>query len=89
MEKGNRGDLLQDGKHAVNSAMVPVDGPTSDEVVVDKVVLNHYVTKSLEHYVAKMKRGSGMGNKKTIEFFDDVQLQSTAECTYALTGGGQ
>jgi hypothetical protein len=50
-------------------------------VVTDRLVLNHYVTKSLAQYKAKMGRGSAMGNRKSIEFFDMVQEQATENCT--------
>lgn len=72
---------MQEGHYAVNSAFEEVDGATSDRVVSDRLVLNHYVTKSLEQYKAKMGRGSAMGNKKSIEFFDMVQEESTENCT--------
>jgi hypothetical protein len=67
--------------YAVNEYFKPIDSPFTKGVSVDKVVLNHYVTKSLEDYSQKMARGSGMNNHKTIEFFDTIQELSTENCT--------
>jgi len=75
---------VQEGKQAVNSAGEDVYGARASDVVTDKIVLNHYVTKSLEQYQQKMNRGSGMGNRKSIEFFDLTQLMATENCTYAV-----
>lgn len=76
--------LLQEGKHAVNSAGEEVSGARSSRVVTDRIALNHYVTKSLEQYQQKMQRGSGMGNRKSMEFFQLTQLMATERCTYAV-----
>ena len=74
----------QEGKHAVNSAEEEVLGARASSVVTDSIVLNHYVTKSLEQYQQKMQRGSGMGNRKSMEFFQLTQLMATQNCTYAV-----
>lgn len=58
---------------AVTTAGERVDGPLSDHVTLDRLVLNHYVTKSVQDFAEKMRRGSGMGNKKTVEFWTYVQ----------------
>ena len=79
----------QEGKHAVNSAGEMVSGPRASRVVTDSIVLNHYVTKSLEQYHQKMERGSGMRNKKGMEYFQLVQLMATENCTYAVHPGMQ
>ena len=52
----------QEGKFAVNSAYEAVEGALAMRAVHDRVVLNHYVTKSRAEYAAKMVRGSAMGN---------------------------
>ena len=80
---------VQEGKHAVNSAGEEVTGARSARVVTDTIVLNHYVTKSLEQYQRKMQRGSGMGNRKSMEFFELTQLMATERCTYAVPLGEQ
>lgn len=74
----------QGGKHAVDTAGVRVDGAKSQRVACERLVLNHYVTKSLAQFRDKMARGSAMGNRKTIEFFDLVQREATQNCIYAL-----
>ena len=68
----------------MNSAAERVSGPRADRIVTDRVVLNHYVTKSAEQYQQKMDRGSGMGNRKSIEFYDLTQQMATESCTYAV-----
>jgi len=47
----------------VNSACEAVPGALSEHPVHDRVMLNHYVTKSLAEYGDKMTRGSAMGNQ--------------------------
>ena len=71
----------------MNSAAERVSGPKADRIVTDRVVLNHYVTKSREQYQQKMDRGSGMGNRKSIEFYDLTQHMATESCTYAVQLG--
>lgn len=61
-----------------------VVGPMSQRVVSERLVLNHYVTKSLDEFREKMARGSGMGNRRGIDFYDIVQREATDNCTYAL-----
>ncbi len=76
--------LVQDGMHAVNTALEDVRGPRSRRVVTDRLVLNHYVTKSLDQFQAKVSRGSGMGDRKSMAFFRMVEAAATHNCTYAL-----
>ena len=87
-EERHKSDLvcshMQEGKHAVTSAGEEVSGARSSRVTTDRIVLNHYVTKSLEQYQQKMERGSGMGNRKSMEFFQLTQLMATERCTYAV-----
>ena len=47
----------------MNSACEPVEGARTARAVHDRVVLNHYVTKSRAEYDGKMARGSAMGNQ--------------------------
>jgi hypothetical protein len=75
---------VQDGMHAVNTALEEVKGPRSRHVVTDRLVLNHYVTKSLEQFQAKMARGSGMGDRKSMAFFRMVQSHALQNCSHAL-----
>lgn len=75
---------MQGGKHAVSTAREVVDGAKSLVVRSERVILHHYVTKSLAQYAEKMGRGSAMGNRKSMEFFDLVQQEATQNCTSAL-----
>ncbi|CAL5224099.1 g6728 [Coccomyxa viridis] len=78
-----------EGKYAVNSAGEKVLGPVASRVITDRIVINHYVTKSLEDFQRKMARGSGMRNRKDMTFFQRVQLMATQQCTYAVHLGEQ
>ncbi len=53
----------QDGRFAVNSACEAVEGALAARPTYDRVMLNHYVTKSRAEYADKMARGSAMGNQ--------------------------
>ena len=71
---------MQAGRSAVNTDSLPVWGPKSNHTVYSRLVLNHYVTKSLEEFHAKTRRGSAMNNRKTIEFFKLIDEQATEVC---------
>ena len=81
--------MLQEGKYAVNSAGEKVPRPVASRVVTDRIVINHYVTKSLEDFQRKMAQGSGMRNRKDMTFFQRVQLMASQQCTYAVHLGEQ
>ena len=49
-----------------------------------QVALNHYVTKSLAEFTAKIARGCGMGGGKSIHFYRMIEREATAECTEAV-----
>ncbi|KAK9834899.1 hypothetical protein WJX81_007252 [Elliptochloris bilobata] len=68
------------GKFAVNTDSLPVRGPLAAHAVNSRLVINHYVTKSLEEFHAKTRRGSAMSNKKTIHFFQSIEAQATEFC---------
>ncbi len=53
----------QDGRFAVNSACEVVEGALASRPTYDRIMLNHYVTKSRAEYADKMARGSAMGNQ--------------------------
>ena len=52
-----------------------------------QVALYHYATKSLAEYQFKIKRGSAMGNQKTIHFFHFIEQDATSNCTDAIPLG--
>lgn len=62
--------VAQDGSFAVNSACEAVEGALAARAVHDRVVLNHYVTKSRAEYGGKMARGSAMGNQARTPIID-------------------
>ena len=76
----------KDGMFAVNERFERVDTPLSKAVTNDKIVLNHYVTKSEKEYEEKMARGS-LGSHKEMNFFHTMNKQATENCTYAMQLG--
>lgn len=52
-----------------------------------KIALYHYLTKSEQEYMQKMKRGSAAGNYKSPEFFHTINKFATATCTTAIPMG--
>ena len=70
-----------DGKTAVNENHIPmVDTPFTTGATVTKIALHHYALKSLEEYSRKMRRGSGDGGGKRLDWFIEVDSQATAFC---------
>ena len=76
--------MYAEGKEAVGENFEVVEGATSKSNEISRVALYHYVTKSKAQYVNKMERGSAMKNHKTIEFFDYVEAEATADCKDAM-----
>jgi len=74
---------------AVNSRHELVDGPKSPVPVLERLGLYHYAVKSVDDFMQKMARGSGMGNIKTIAFLEYVDNFTTAYCPEALDMGLQ
>ncbi|GAX84157.1 hypothetical protein CEUSTIGMA_g11580.t1 [Chlamydomonas eustigma] len=49
----------------------------------DRIAVYHYVTKSREDFEAKVERGGGAGVTRKLEYFDQVNQQTTNICTGA------
>lgn len=74
-----------DGKYAVNEDLQRVDGAGTVHRSINKVVLNHYVTKSAAEYLAKVARGSGDGRSKKGEaYFNYTNKWAIWNCTDAI-----
>ena len=71
----------------MNTAGERVDGPLSDRVVLDKAVVHHYATRSSEDFKKKTARGTGMGNHKGKEFWDQIDGAATETCPRAVDLG--
>lgn len=88
---GTQGDphhfRYRPGYFAVNEQWQRVDGPFTANVSISQVALYHYATKSLAEYQFKIRRGSAMGNQKTIHFFHFIEQAATSNCTDALPLG--
>lgn len=52
-----------------------------------KIALFHYLTKSEQEYMQKMRRGSAAGNYKSPEFFYTINQYATDTCTPAIPLG--
>lgn len=74
---------------AVNTRHQAVPGPKSPTPVLERLGLYHYAVKSVDDFMQKMARGSGMGNVKTIEFLEYVDNFTDAYCADALDLGLQ
>ncbi|KAF6251769.1 glycosyltransferase family 92-domain-containing protein [Scenedesmus sp. NREL 46B-D3] len=70
----------------VNELGAPVPGPKSPPSHT-KVALYHYLTKSEDEYMQKMRRGSAAGNYKSPEFFTAINGLATERCTGAVPLG--
>ena len=62
-----------------------VDGPKTAQFSGEKVVLNHYVLKSLADFNEKSARGSGDGGRKPLHFFHNMDKAMNANCTDAVS----
>lgn len=71
----------------VNTALERVDGPLSEAAVLDTAVVHHYTTRSADDFRRKTVRGSGMGNHKSGEFWDQIEHAATETCTGAVALG--
>lgn len=52
-----------------------------------RIALYHYLTKSEQEYMQKMKRGSAAGNYKPPEFFHTINQFATQTCVDAVALG--
>ena len=64
----NNGRQVQGGVHSLG-----VESPP-------RFALYHFVTKSKSEYEEKMKRGSAMGNRKTISYFNEIESAANVTC---------
>ncbi|KAL6777479.1 hypothetical protein ACKKBF_B21660 [Auxenochlorella protothecoides x Auxenochlorella symbiontica] len=71
------------GYYAVTTDRRRVLGPKSAAPVYDRLVLRHYVSKSLWDYSQKILRGSGMSRVKTMPYFHHVQIRAWQDCRRA------
>ena len=73
--------LYTDERFAVNENMVRVDGPFTKTISMQKYVLHHYVTRSLEDFERKVARGTAHGAvSKDIGFFKGVNKEAKSLC---------
>lgn len=49
-----------------------------------QLALYHFVTKSEEEYETKMRRGSAMGNRKDMTYFEKIKAAATQPCREAI-----
>lgn len=70
--RGRCRDLYQHGVSTKGCDGIP-DAFPSGRPSVERIALFHYVTKSLQDFQMKSKRGSGMGNHKPITFFHAIE----------------
>ena len=57
-----------------------VDGPHLDPPVTDRIVLNHYFSKSWTEVLQKIRRGSGDGGGRTWAYMVDFEKEAVLTC---------
>lgn len=71
----------EEGYHAIDPEKRHVQGGRNPEGAKDpRYGLYHFVTKSREEYQEKMRRGSAMGNRKGMDYFEMLQRIARVEC---------
>ena len=84
--------VYADGKYLVDAEGARIDSSRNVKIGVEwrerqrppRLALYHYVTKSEEEYREKMRRGSAMGNRKDMKYFQRVADAATVVCEEAL-----
>ena len=61
-----------------------VDGSKTAQFSGEKVVLNHYVTKSLADFNEKNARGAGDGGRKPSLFIENIDKAMKGNCSDAV-----
>lgn len=87
MERDPHHFLYAPGLRAVSPDGQAVPGPKSTRVDATTLSLAHYAVKSRAEFRAKIGRGSGMGNTKTMAFFKHVDGYATETCDWAVDYG--
>ena len=57
-----------------------VDSARLDPPILDRIVLNHYFSRSLTETLKKIRRGSGDGSRKTWLFMVDFEREAVHDC---------
>ena len=70
-----------DSKHAVNENHTPLaQSPWTPGASVSRIACHHYALKSLEEFSRKIKRGSGDGLGRGLDWFIDIDAQADTYC---------
>ena len=77
---------MRDNATYVNSRGVPMPRCGSNDVVKDEIFVNHYWTRSMEEFEAKMKRGGGIHKTGRYQpgHLNYIDSKSTLDCLDAL-----
>ena len=60
--------------------LLQVDSARLDPPVLDRIVLNHYFSKSWTEMLEKIRRGSGDGSRKTWLSMVDFEREAVHDC---------
>ena len=80
MKAGLHSACYKDGRYAVNSAGLPVDGPFSSPPRFDTIFVMHY-TLSREDFATRVARGRVDPSNRTMGIFDEIEKDATDMCT--------
>ncbi|GAX84158.1 hypothetical protein CEUSTIGMA_g11581.t1 [Chlamydomonas eustigma] len=72
--------LLFSSTITVNERFEPLQEFVRRPICNRRVSIYHYMTKSKEDFIKKLKRGGGAGNTRSMPFFDQVNLESRSTC---------
>ena len=61
-------------------SLFQVDSARLDPPILDRIVLNHYFSRSLTETLRKIRRGSGDGSQKTWLFMVDFEREAVHDC---------
>ena len=73
---------MDTNRHRVDGPWNPGLGNVPPDSLYDTMYINHYVLQSMEDYKSKMQRGSGDGNRKSIEFFNRTDESMDRDCEH-------
>ncbi|CAL5224083.1 g6709 [Coccomyxa viridis] len=71
-------------RYAVASNFDKVDGPWHEPPIMDRIVLNHYYSKTWTEVLGKIRRGSGDGGRKDWPAMVDFETSAVHVCEPAI-----
>ncbi len=66
--------------YTVDESGARLGTPNAGSLPMDKLVVHHYVTRSLTDYSARMRKGASSGEVRNLAYFTAVNRQATEDC---------